>query len=349
MRVGKISVSQLNNFDSCNRKWLLGKLLSFKGSPSFHFGLAYHNGIQEYGESDSVESAIGVALDYLFKERVGGKLYKEVLEEKSLLDLRKKGFSYKLKDMADFEIEGLKEKIEKQIEKDKVLLPQMVRRYVNFLTKNKFTICKSEMGFVVPLLKGLDVDFRVDRILEKEGRYFLSEDKTGRDTSIRHLDMDLQTTAYLALSEKVDFGVPIQPSLIYTKCSKNLEEEPRILKGGKLSTAKDQSCTAERYYQVACEMGLENDDKVLECFEHLSQRNKFFVSTLVEKTDEEKKNCLAQLKLRGKDLIRAQKFVNKNESDVIKCLKNTPCRPSMDCFGFCSYYYECMNINKGVL
>lgn len=124
----------------------------------------------------------------------------------------------------------------------------------------------------VSLTKDINFTFRVDQIVRRrDGRLWLHDFKTTRTLPKAmedHLFYDEQITGYLAaLSYMLDEPIA---GAIFTYLKSELPTRPKLLKSGKLSTAKNMNVPSEVYYQEILNQGLDPGDYVdhLRLLEH---------------------------------------------------------------------------------
>lgn len=321
--VGKVSYSQLNTFSKCQRKWFFNRTHSFQKNISFMFGSAYHealNSLKNKGVFESISDGI------------------KYLKDNEFLELLKKEYSNEF-----YSEEQIEELSISEFQKYEELLEVMVIRYRKFLDENRFNIYMSELEVNFIVDKNIRLQAFFDRILERDGRYYLCEDKSNRDVNLSNVPIDFQSGIYITIADKV-LDIPIE-GLIYTKNKKSIEKQPKILKSGLLSTDASQGCTYDDYMMVAEQIyGVDTIPEAnLICAEYLLNKNPFFAFSIINKNNNQKKSIMNQIKIKGKELVRFQKMMVKNQNKTFnKCCANY----SADCSNMCDYYEQCLKADK---
>lgn len=322
--VGKVSVSQLNTFSSCQRKWFFSRVNKFKTNINFMFGSAYHKSLE------------ALKFKYLEDATLEGVLY-----------LKGHGFIELLQSNYDAELYSKDEIIEmanNDFKEWQSLLENMVERYNKFLNDNGFKIHMSEIELNYVINKEIRLQCFIDRILEKDGKYYLEESKSGRDVNLSHVPIDFQAGVYVTIAEKV-LDIPIE-GLVYTKNKKSIPNAPKVLKSGALSTDKSQSTTYELYMGMAKSIYGDNiPDEVLVCAEEILNKKGYFDYRFLTKNKEQKTAILNQLKLKGKELVKAQKILATNEK---KAFSGCSANYNKDCIAMCDYYNDCMKADGSI-
>lgn len=321
--VGKVSTSQLNSFGKCQRAWFFSRLNKFQTNINFTFGSAYHKSIESLKDNG------------LFQSIVNGITY---LNENGFKELLAKEYETEF-----YSEEQIQELVAVDFQKWEEILESMVKRYKNFLDENGFKIHMSEIEVNYMINKEIRLQCFFDRILEKDGEYYLEESKSGRDVNLSHVPLDFQAGVYLTVADKI-LDIPIK-GLIYTKNKKSVPNEPKVLKSGLLSTDKNQSTTYELYIEKANEIyGADTIPvEILECAEALFNKKGYFDYVFLTKNDKQKKSTLNQLNLRGKELVKAQKLLQKDEK---KAFNKVCANYNRDCVSMCDYYEQCLNSDK---
>lgn len=99
---------------------------------------------------------------------------------------------------------------------------------------------------------------------------YIVDYKTGSSTGTgRTLDLNDQASGYSYIYWRLTDEEEIPAGVIFEKLLKKIPEEPRILKNGKLSTAKNQNTLPDLYEAKMREMGLMKSAEHLECLDAL--------------------------------------------------------------------------------
>lgn len=231
-----VHTSDIRRFKSCRRAWHFESPLRLNKSPKqtpyyFARGRAWHVALAEwYTYPETVD--ISDAFETAFRKDIEGEdWFQDQVSEminagRGTLPL----YTAWAKQNDDFEV-----------------LPEFVER-------------RGE----VSLTDDINFTFRVDQIVRRrDGRLWLHDFKTTKTLpkgTVDYLFYDEQITGYLAaLSYMLDEPVA---GAIFTYLKSELPARPRLLKNGKLSTAKNMNVPAEVYYQEILKQGLDPSDYV---------------------------------------------------------------------------------------
>lgn len=92
----------------------------------------------------------------------------------------------------------------------------------------------------------------IDRIVvDGEGRVWIQDYKTASSIDLSKVEFDEQISAYLWAIEQY-LGIEVE-GMLYTQFKKSVPNEPKVVKGGEISTDKRQSTTAKLYAKALCD------------------------------------------------------------------------------------------------
>lgn len=266
--IAEIHTSDRNLFKRCRRRWdiqspvrrnLVSRLeepLALWFGSGWHFALEDYYGYNHYGEPQEALKA------YLEAYQIGR------------LPLP----------------DGAKEQIEVGI--------QMLDNYLDWLYESDFD---EEHGFktvwidgkpqvevqsLIPIPKlGVEYSVTIDRVMEdKHGRWWICDYKTARTIDTGKLETDPQITTYLLFAEHI-LEHPIE-GMVYMQFRKAAPHQPKVLKDGSLSMAKNQDVTHAAYLKALLSMYGEIPVKYVGFLKHLAQnevRDKFIRVDLVRR------------------------------------------------------------------
>jgi|AntDeeMinimDraft_6_1070357.scaffolds.fasta_scaffold00567_9 CRISPR/Cas system-associated exonuclease Cas4 (RecB family) len=305
--------SGISAFKECRRKWQLrNKYQPIKINDNLFLGSGVHYALEKYyAENDNLQEA--------FIEWFNNKLDEL--------------------DIWDEQMEMLEEK--------KKLGLGMLKHYQKFADNNDsdyFTkVVDTEIDFEIPVknLKGNTTHCRyagtVDGlVIDEFGLYWILEHKTASRIDTSHLPLDEQVARYMwAMQEKL--GIEIS-GVIYNILLKKIPTEPRVLKSGHLSKAKNIKTTYAtylnsliNYYGSFEEIPLNDYSDILGYLQ--GEENEFFKRVKVEKTQHEIDDIAKRTYLEYKEMS------NPN-------LRMFPA-PSRDCNWKCDFREVCISMNQG--
>ncbi len=311
----KLSYSKTMCFKTCRKKFELSYIRNLEPIEAplpFTFGSAFHEALAEwYGKGlpgDRFEGAY-TAIKRIFEDNKPGKL-EDLPEWENQLNLTNRVFDRYRKQYKDDNFQFL------EIEKE-----------FNVPIRNPETDCKSRnfefKGFADGLVKINDV-------------YWLMEHKTASQINNQYkakLTIDNQSIAYIEALQRV-YDIKIK-GVIYNVILKDVPNPPKVLKSGKLSTAKNQKTTHELYLRAIQERG-EGSEDYTDILEELKRnRKEYFYReyiTFTENDLEEWRVELWDLQKNIQEAIRKEQFY-----------KNTG---QCTGFGTCRFFDICTAIDK---
>jgi hypothetical protein len=270
--------------------------------PAFYLGSAVHHALEVYyGEGEDPVEAV--------KEWCADKL--EEFEE-------------------DYNITSDKRE---ELEEDRDLAVGMLEHYEGWaptVDSDYFSeVVETEMEGTVDI-PGTDHEFRyiVDGLAKDYmGLYWVMEHKTAKRMQTDHLDQDEQILKYIwAVQKDLDIEVA---GVIYTILKKKTPNEPRILKDGSLSTAKNQSVTYEAYKEaVKDHHDGDIPEKYKETLQHFKKKgNRFFFRDNITRSQEEIREAEERIVKEAKDMTENPRiYPNPTKACSYDCSYTTPCR-----------------------
>jgi hypothetical protein len=320
----EVSVTEVGQFKECRRQWYLGSYLGYqlkKPDDRLWFGTLIHHALEEYGRSYSMQATI----DEFEKEF-----------DSSIVDLQQ-------------EYGGLWGWVENDIYAYKPLGVEMLRNYAAFDrgTSLQLRTVSLERRVWVPIrtstgratLKSRPrLTARMDRIASEGSDLYLVDYKTGAQvwTQGRGLDLDDQVTGYYysfwRLTGELFKGV------VYETLLKKVPNQPRLLKDGSLSTAKDQLTLHGWYYSKMVELDLTRSGKHIQALNALKVRgwDPFFHREVTSRN-------LAQIKAYEEHLF----YVFKDMLDISKYPEKAYPSPSALHCPRCDFLQVCQAMEDG--
>lgn len=242
--LSRISVTELEDFRSCRRKWYLGKVRGLeKNIPNINlwFGQGMHKALETYyNNGKSIEKTLEVFAEWYVETET------KVAEE----------YGYFWED-AKAEYFDLY-----------VLGREMLENYALYDADTgeeiSSTVVATEKRIEVPILdpNGDEIDATlvgvIDLIsLRGDDRIQVIDHKSAKNKpkSSEALDIDNQLTGYNYLVWRLEGIIPYET--IYNTLVKDIPREPKILKKGNLSTDIRQKTTKAKYLQAIEELKLD--------------------------------------------------------------------------------------------
>jgi len=328
----KISATSMNNFVSCRRKYFFYKTNAFKNSLAFEFGKAYEDGLEHYINDATKEEALKFAHEKFHHGELKN-IVKRELERKEEL----KGINPKDEIIQKY----IEEKSIELITEHKLLLDDMLPRLIDFLEKEEINILQMQLTTTLTMKNGNRNEARFDGICIKDGKKYIFELKSYKKfKTYQELKHNIQLLNYTSVLKHKGENVE---GILFCQVKKSVPEEPKILKGNKLSTNKAQKCRPEDYYNKACEIYGEDNipEKVLETYTELMNKTEFIECIEVKFTDKELDDYWNQMQYLSEEMDIITKLIKDNPSEAYN-----RCFPShgMSC-AMCGYKLECY---KGV-
>lgn len=247
--IEQISVTELGSFRECRRRWFLAHVRNLVGKTErkeLWFGDLMHGALQVYAVK---------GLKKAQKEFV--KLYDESMP--------------KVKESYG----GLWEGVEEMYADFKILGLGMLENYERFCEASGMELenVHLEQRVWVPIrdlsgkpITGTKLTARMDRVVGIKGKHdlYILDYKTGSSASTgKSFELNDQVTGYADIYWRLTSELPF--GIIFEHLLKKIPEDPRILKNGSLSTAKNQNTMPWQYEAKMKEMGLMKSKEHLEC------------------------------------------------------------------------------------
>lgn len=324
-RIAVIRTSDRSNFKRCRRRWSWESGLRDHRKPTetpsyFWLGTGGHFALEDYHGHNHFGHPVEAAKAYT---------------EASRLAHRANGY-------------GLPDDWEEQSQ----LLYAILENYLLWLkNRDPFETVwidgqpQVEITFHVPLpIKpppGFDqvvYQFTLDRLVEVEGRFFILDWKFYKQFAQGDLDYDQQMSAYIwAASAAYDFEIA---GGILVEFRKDIPNDPRILKNGSLSTAKNQKTTHGLYRQAIIDHFGTIDDATSAhraCLNDLASKEHADRDDFIRRTKTYRND--AQIRAEGsKILLEVEDMCNED-------LPLYP-NPTRDCSWDCSFRDICIMVDR---
>ena len=255
----RISASATNTWKSCKRKYYYSKTQPFKTNLAFRFGLAFEWGLEKYLEVKDIGKAIELAVTHFLDKDIKGVVVSERLEK-----LKSKGGDPKDR----LSIKFANEEADTLIAEHIILLREMVERLITFVIDNDIVFEKMQLETVGYMNNKHTNLIRLDGVVTYKGLRWILELKSYKNfKSARELQVDNQLLNYMNVTSRQGDNFA---GVLFIQAKKSLNVEPKVLKSGKLSTAKTQKCNADDYYLKATEIyGEDIPMEILECYNEL--------------------------------------------------------------------------------
>jgi len=200
------------------------------------------------------------------------------------------------------------------------------------------TRCEIPIPIETPLYSVIHYQMTLDRLVEIEGEYWITDYKFYKSFSQGALDMDPQMSAYIWGAQTI-FPKPIAGA-IYHEFRKAIPKEPKILASGKLSHSTKQGTTHRMYREALVHMYGQADKaprQNLLCLNELAamesaDRDPFIKRTMTRRN-------LAQMQAEGTKILM-------EGTDM--CNPDLPLypNPTRDCSWDCSLQDICLMIDR---
>lgn len=238
-RIAKIRTSDRGTFKRCRRKWSwqsqLRNNLRLKDTPPYfwlgtggHFALEDYHGYNRFGHpAEAFLAYVEATKAYAHKHGYG--LPDDWQEQK---DLGVGILEYYLK-----------------------WLQQREDHPTVWVNGEPMVEIKCEIPLPVEPPKGFDAvhyQLTLDRLVEIDGEYWITDYKFYKAFSTANLDMDEQMSSYIWGANTI-FDKPIAGAILH-EFRKEVPREPKILSSGKLSTSGQQVTTHRMYREKVIEM-----------------------------------------------------------------------------------------------
>lgn len=367
-----ISATEREQFRSCRRRWKLQTLDNLEPKrPRWEltFGTGMHEALEKYynlrAAGGNTNALLGAkqALNAWYKRELAlaGQNAVTVPEgiesdEVTLEDLVTMGYEmldhYDTFDRASSVNLGNVLAIEGHIPMEVDLKAKKVQQYIGSLSRDvammhgrhMVPILNPNTGKKLPRSPWLSgrIDLLTYDASPGRGLWIVDHKTLARPASDRGLDFDDQVTAYCYIVWRWTGIIP--RGVIYNVLIKDVPKEPRILKDGSLSTAKDQRTTPDMYRDALREHGLLDkrgtvtSDKHAECMDALLARgwDPFFQRMTVSRNEE-------QLRAFERYLVEEYKDMRKVRSKLEMQYPN----PSAYKCGYCPVNRICQAMSDG--
>ena len=325
LRKAVIRTSDRSSFKRCRRKWGWTSALKhsrrIKDSPSYfwigtggHFALEDYHGYNHFGHPVEAFNAY-VAACKKFDRKHGFGLPSDWEEQTTLA-------------------QGI-------LEHYLIWMQHRVHHETVWVNGEPQVESRCEIPLPVPPPPGFDVvvyQLTLDRLVEIDGEYWITDYKFYKSFGQGDLDYDQQMGAYIWGAQAV-FDKPIAGA-IYHEFLKDIPKEPRILSTGKLSHAKDQRTTQRMYREALINMYGEVKKAPavnVRCLNDLAaqeseDRDKFIKRTKTRRTEMQQQSQGSMILLEAADM----------------CNPNLPLypNPTRDCSWDCSFQEVCLMVDR---
>jgi len=237
-------------FRKCRRQWFLTtvhRLDPENGNIHFFLGTIYHAGLAEFYRAVRDRYEHDLAVDFALNEYQNAYTVESVKIKESL------GFAWSMaeslyREAGELGLEMLQNYLDR--ERDNPLLDEIiaVEFRVNVPVRSPKT--RRKVGIL---------SVQADVVGIKDGELTVVDHKTAsREPNIAHLDIDDQLSAEVFSWWKHSGEFPTRA--VYNVSMKKAPAQPRVLKNGTLSVAKNQATTAALYRQAIAEHDLDPAD-----------------------------------------------------------------------------------------
>jgi len=243
--------------------------------------------------------------------------------------------------------EGIKMLKENGLDNKIELLEEMIDRLAKYMEEEELEITDNEVefGLEVPGTEEKFIGY-VDAIGKLHGEDVLIEFKTAATIDVSTIHINAQITAYLYAVREL--GISDATKMLYIINRKRKDKEPRILKNGRLSTAKGQGCSPQAYYDKAIEIygtQAEFPTKVQECLDNIIETYEpNLVGVVTSRTEAELNRFGEMLKKEVKREGDIKKLIK--EGRIYEALEKNPCMPSAFKCKNCEVVDACVAITK---
>lgn len=260
-KLEQVSVTEIGSFRECRRRWLYGTHLGYQTRSTaveLWFGDLMHAALQVFTEK-GVKAAVKHWLKTFdlglvdVKESYGG-LWEEA--QSMYAEYREMGAAM----LQNYElfVEAM------GVEMDTIHMEQRVWVPI----REPGTVKKGEWVPGKPV--GVKLTARMDRVVGIDAEHYILDYKTGSAPSGKALEIADQPTGYSYIHWRITDEVPA--GVFIEGLMKKLPEEPRILKNGTLSTAKNQNTLPALYEATMKRMGLMRSAEHLQCLAALQEQ-----------------------------------------------------------------------------
>lgn len=177
----------------------------------------------------------------------------------------------------------------------------------------EWEIIATEFHFTVPLDEEIEYEGTIDLIFrhKKTGKVWFMDHKTTSSLDIyeNNSRMDRQISRYWWALKKLGYDVG---GFIYNIVLKDYPVMPKVLKNGKLSTAKNQNTTLELYMKAIEELG-QLPEQYMDFLEYLEYYpREYFRRVNVTRTDAELANAMFEFYHQAKEAQSLKEGDNQN-------------------------------------
>jgi len=305
----RLSHTRIRTFKDCRKKFYYSYVLGIEPRERplyFTTGGALHRGLELYYTGKSIEEILSGIRDY-FNDR------KPDIDDPENVD--------RWRNDMDMSIE-------------------IMVRYIEHYSKEQFEVVDIEREFNVPIVnprtnrssRNFTFFGIADGLVKLNGKYWLLEHKTTSrltDQYKKMLTLDIQSISYIEALQR-DLHIKIE-GVIYNVLIKDIPNEPKVLKSGRLSTAMNQKVTVATFIRKMKELGLAMDDDYREYLDYLrANPREYFYREFIVFSQDDLEAWRAELWDIQKNIREAQRME--------QFYKNTSQCTTM---GTCSYFDIC--------
>ena len=173
-------------------------------------------------------------------------------------------------------------------------------------------------------------------VKDSYGRWWIQEYKAMKQFAGSKLDLDFQITSYTWCAQKL-YKEPIA-GLIYTEFRKEIVADPRVLKNGHVSAAKNQKTTHRRFRKFLKSHYGEVPEEYIDVLNHYLEldtedSDPYIKRSRAERTPEELANFETHLIAQAREMINPDIAIYPN--------------PTNDCSWDCKFKGACLAMNDG--
>lgn len=248
------SVTEIQRFQSCKRRWWLGRQWDEEwDKPHFFLGSLVHAALEGFYTAKKIE---GTSSAYKYQVETLWQYFNGYVDDHLPGILANYGeYSGQAKEAYDGIIEVASRMLENYLEYEQTADLQFKR------------VVQVEKRYYVDLGGGNYLTAKIDLICNDGMFYRITDHKTskGSATTGKALDLDEQLTGYTYVVWKKTDHI-MEPT--YNVLKKKAPEKPRILKNGTISKAKGQNTSYALMLEAITQHGADPDD-YFEVLEHL--------------------------------------------------------------------------------
>lgn len=242
--------------------------------------------------------------------------------------------------------EGIRELRANHLHNKEELLIEMVKRFKRFIVEHGIEIIEHEVAFEITLEGNEENPYvgYIDAVVKYNNEIYLAEFKTAGSISYHHVEVDSQLTSYLWACKKLDIYNP--KGILWICNKKSMEKQPVILKGNKLSVAKNQGCSYRAYSEKAKEIYGDDIPAGIQTFmDWLKENDNPPIVMVVTTRTEEQINRYEEV---IKKLLPQETALLKTLKDdgILEARDQCLCFPTQQCMQMCHKKDICLQLLK---